>query len=258
MIESLRRGRSRRSRLRRPGHGTLGFATPRHEQAPDEKRVRRNRVYFAVLPVALLAAWALWNHLRIEKPEAVDDKKPPEMREVEVAPPPPPPPEPEEPQEEPDPQQAPTNPTAQALAAAAPSVDLPQAGEARLDLALGTGAEGLAIAGAGGGGGGGGGGRFASETATPDRSPEVSDDGGAVEIPRKALDAGVSGKFEASFVVDAQGRVQSIEITGGPSGYGFEEAIRKALKRRRYKPGESGGAAVAVRVAVPFDFRVDP
>jgi TonB family protein len=76
-------------------------------------------------------------------------------------------------------------------------------------------------------------------------------------MPRKAAEAGVAGSFVATFVVNASGRVESIEIGGKPQGYGFEDAIRKSLLKRRYKPAMAGGVAVPVKIRQPFEFGVE-
>src|SRR5690606_3822237 len=112
-----------------------------------------------------------------------------------------------------------------------------------LDLALGTGEGGLAVAGAGAGAGKGGA-KAAYEPGQVDKDPEPAQEPAPPEMPRKAAEAGVAGSFVATFVVGASGRVESIDISGNPQGYGFEDAIRKSLLKRRYKPAMAGGVAV--------------
>lgn len=207
--------------------------------------------YVLVFGVAgLLGAGGYYAHRKLNAPEP-PPAAPPEMREVEVAPPLPEPEPDLEPNDEADPSEE----------AEAASNDLLSNSDApagpgnaiSLDLALGTGADGMAV---GGGGGGGGGKRFAYEPGQVDKEPEVAQES-PPELPRKAAEAGVSGSFVATFVVGATGKVESVQITGSPQGYGYEDAIRKALQKRRYKPAMAGGVAVPMKIRQPFDFRLE-
>ena len=194
-------------------------------------------------------AWIAQRKLNTPEPEPEPVV---EMKEVQVEPPLPEPEPDLEPEEssEPDPDAPPE--AADLLGRS----DEPAApGNAiSMDLALGTGGDGMAVS--TGGGGGGRGARFAYEPGQVDKEPEVAQES-APEIPRKAVEQGVSGSFVATFVVAAGGRVESIQITGGPAGYGYEEAIRKALQKRRYKPAMAGGVAVPMKIRQPFDFRLE-
>lgn len=252
----LRRGR-RGAALRRRPSVPVAFRREHKIHWPDVQRLRRNRIYLLVLPVAvLIAGFFLVMNTFTEAPKA-EEPPPVEMQQVEIQPPPPPPPEPEE---EPEPDDAEPEPLPE-LAALPEASDAPVGPAlegASLDLALGSGSDGLAIAGAGGGGGGspGGSGRIVLEPGQADQNPEVVD-APAPELPAKAREAGVSGTFEAIFVVSAEGRPTQIQVRGEPAGYGFEEAITKSIKRRRYKPAMQGGAPVPMKLSVPFDFAVE-
>lgn len=253
---ALRRGR-RGAALRRRPSAPVAFLREHRIHWPDVQRLRRNRIYLLVLPVAVLVAgFFLVMNTFTEAPKA-EEPPPVEMRQVEIQPPPPPPPEPEEETETEDAEPEPL-PELAALPEASDAPVGPALEGAALDLALGTGSDGLAIAGAGGGAGGSGtgSGRMVLEPGQADQNPEIVD-APPPEIPAKAREAGVSGSFEAVFVVSAEGRPTQIQVRGEPAGYGFEEAIAKSIKRRRYKPAMQGGAPVPMKLSVPFDFSVE-
>jgi TonB family protein len=218
---------------------------------PRHRKINPWHVLWVLAGLSLLAGGGYLGWRKLQAPEPEPEPQV-EMREVEVTPPLPEP-EPDleaDEQAEPDPDAA---PAAEDLLARSDAPADP--GNAiSLDLALGTGGDGMAVS--AGGGGGGRGSRFAYEPGQVDKEPEVSQDS-PPEIPRKAAEQGVSGSFIATFVVGATGRVESIQITGGPQGYGYEDAIRKALQKRRYKPAMAGGVAVAMKIRQPFDFRLE-
>ncbi len=206
--------------------------------------------------MAALLAGGVWALLRFTEPPPSDEEKPVEMQEVEVdvPPPPPPPPEPEAAEPEDLAETEPDDPFPDNLLQE--SADLPGGPKISLDLALGTGEGGLAVAGAGGGGGGGGHGRYVYQPGQTDKAPELQP-GSPPEMPRKAAEAGMAGRFTATFVVSPKGRVEDVRLQGSPQGYGFEEAIRKALSRRRYRPAEAGGVPVPVKMSQEFVFSVE-
>jgi protein TonB len=62
-----------------------------------------------------------------------------------------------------------------------------------------------------------------------------------------AKEAGIEGVVLLDLVVDEEGRATQIRVVQG-LGHGLDEAAVKTLERCRFKPGERGGKAVAVRV----------
>lgn len=254
---SLRRGR-RGAALRRRPSGPVAFKREHKIHWPDVQKLRQRRIYLLMFPVAVLAAGFFLIMNTFTQAPVAEEAPPPEMQEVQLQAPPPPPPEPED-VPEPDDAEPEPLPDLAALPEASEAPIGPAIAGASLDLALGSGSDGLAIAGAGGGGGGGsasGSGRMVLEPGQADQNPEVVD-APAPELPVKAREAGVSGAFEAIFVVSAEGRPTQIQVRGEPSGYGFEDAIVKSIKRRRYKPAMQGGAPVPMKLSVPFDFAVE-
>ena len=72
------------------------------------------------------------------------------------------------------------------------------------------------------------------------------------EIARKAR---VSGSVLLLIVIDAEGRVGSIEVLDTPDArFGFDLAAIQAVKRWRYRPARLAGRAVAVQASVRIEF----
>ena len=95
------------------------------------------------------------------------------------------------------------------------------------------------------------------DAAMVDRAPRLT--GRALEprYPPVLRDAGIEGHVLAEFVVDTLGRAELAtlrfpELTNPL----FGDAVRDALTRYRFTPGEMAGRKVRTRVAVPFDFRL--
>jgi TonB family protein len=57
-------------------------------------------------------------------------------------------------------------------------------------------------------------------------------------------------------VVDARGRVTSVERLGAPAGYGFDEAAREAAFRASFKPGTVGGVPATMTTTLTVRFRL--
>jgi periplasmic protein TonB len=96
-----------------------------------------------------------------------------------------------------------------------------------------------------------------SDASAVDRAPRIV--GRALEprYPESLRAAGITGHVLAEFVVDTLGRAELgtlrfPELTNPL----FGDAVREALARYRFAPGEVAGRKVRTRVAVPFDFRV--
>ncbi len=242
----------RRKVVRRPPEAEPSLPQTVKVILPPAHKLSPRQIALAMIPLAIVAVGGYYAYQKFGVAEATgaeEEQLQEVVIEAEVPPEPEPEPEPE-PQESEEPEDMPD----------LLSEDEGPAGPGNavsLDLALGTGEGGLAIAGAVAAGGASGGSRAAYEPGQVDKSPEPAQEPTPPEMPRKALDQGVSGSFVATFVVNAQGRVENIQITGSPPGYGFEEAIRKSLQRRRYKPAIAGGIPVPVKIRQPFDFRLE-
>jgi|GEM_PF-2868714 len=263
MMSTMRRRPELRRRPGSPKHNAIDIPKSRGIRIPQEIRIlvpinrtrRRWRQVILLLLAGGLLSYGIYRLLLREKPLEAEEEKPVEMREVEIETPPPPPPEPEP---EPEPRASDEEPE---MSDPLPSLSAepnegPVGPKVALDLALGTGGEGLAIAGTGGGQGGGGSGRFTFEAGKADRDPELTQPNNPA-MPRQAQEAGKAGKFEAVFIVGADGRISDITVSGQPAGYGYEEAIKKALARRRYRPAESGGVPVSMRLRQSFEFSLE-
>jgi TonB family protein len=219
---------------------------------PPRARVKPAHVWGIAAAMALVAAtgYAGYRFFAGEETATTAEETLPDVV-MEVPPEPDPDPEPEaHPEPEAEPEADMPDLLTESEGAAEPG------NAVALDLALGTGSEGLAVAGASASGAGRSG-RTAYEPGQVDKNPEPAQTLSPPEMPRKALEQGVSGAFVATFVVNASGRVESIAISGAPTGYGFEDAIRASLLKRRYKPAMAGGVPVPVKIRQPFDFRLE-
>jgi TonB family protein len=219
---------------------------------PPKRRANPVKVALALLPVAVVLAGGYFAYKKFSAP-AAEEEKPPELQEVTIEAPPPPEPEPE-PEATPEPEAEPESEAPDLLGES--EGDLGPGTDISLDLALGTGSGGMAIGTGPRQGGGAAASKAAYEPGQAEKDPELTQ-AKDPEMPRKALDKGVSGSFVATFVVTAEGKVDNILITGSPAGYGFEDAIRKALQRRRYSPAVAGGVPVPMKIRQPFDFRME-
>ncbi|MFD0794185.1 energy transducer TonB [Mucilaginibacter litoreus] len=77
-----------------------------------------------------------------------------------------------------------------------------------------------------------------------------------LHFPAQAQDAGVGGRVIVSFVVEKDGHLTDIEVTG-KAGYGMdEEAIRVLKLAKPWKPGYQNGKAVRVRYSIPMNFQL--
>ena len=67
--------------------------------------------------------------------------------------------------------------------------------------------------------------------------------------------SGVEGQLTAIFIVDEQGRVEEPSIRFAQPGNAlFQDAVRAALLRMRFRPAEAGGRKVRQLVQMPFVF----
>ncbi len=249
--------RCNKSIRKRPKTEPAFSKTPEIEW-PKPKKSDRKRLILTIVPISLIAIFSIYKMFWVEPVELGENEGEVEMEEVSVVPPKP------EPESEPEPEPETNNSEEESepdLSSALLAEDNTQLGppgpQLSMDLALGSGADGMAVGGAGGRGGAGPkGGRFTYEAGQADKDP-VMQAGRAPQIPKAAKDKGVSGSFEAFFVVNAQGRVEALEVKGSPQGFGFEDEIRKALRSRRYRPAEAGGVPVPMKLAQVFDFTLE-
>ncbi len=76
----------------------------------------------------------------------------------------------------------------------------------------------------------------------------------APKKPKKAVAAGAGGLVRCLLTVGEDGRVATVEFLEVPGDYGFEEAVREAVKEWRYKPAKVSGMAVRQKIEQPFRF----
>jgi protein TonB len=78
------------------------------------------------------------------------------------------------------------------------------------------------------------------------------------EYPRILLDAGISGRIVAEFVVEADGSVDmgSLKVRES-SNERFVEASRKVIERFRFTPGRYKGQPVRVLISMPIAWQAE-
>lgn len=73
--------------------------------------------------------------------------------------------------------------------------------------------------------------------------------------PRKAEAAGAGGLVRCLLTVGEDGRVAEVRFLEVPPGdYGYEEAVREAVREWRYQPAKVAGVAVRQKIEQPFKF----
>lgn len=73
--------------------------------------------------------------------------------------------------------------------------------------------------------------------------------------PKKAEAAGAGGLVRCLLTVGEDGRVVEIRFLETPPGdFGYEEAVREAVKTWRYQPAKVSGVAVRQKIEQPFKF----
>ncbi|MEO7426350.1 MAG: energy transducer TonB [Fibrobacteria bacterium] len=72
--------------------------------------------------------------------------------------------------------------------------------------------------------------------------------------PKKAEASGAGGLVRCLLTVGEDGRVVDVQFLEVPGDYGFEDAVREALKEWRYKPAQVAGLAVRQKIEQPFRF----
>ena len=77
-----------------------------------------------------------------------------------------------------------------------------------------------------------------------------------LSYPRAALDAKKEGIVIASFIVEKDGSISTIEIVRG-LGYGCDEEVIRLIKMMpNWKPGKKDGKAVRVKLNIPVQFKL--
>lgn len=72
--------------------------------------------------------------------------------------------------------------------------------------------------------------------------------------PKKAEAAGAGGLVRCVLTIGEDGRVADIRFLEVPGNYGYEDAVREAVREWRYKPAMVGGVPVRQRIEQPFKF----
>lgn len=98
-----------------------------------------------------------------------------------------------------------------------------------------------------------------SDVSAVDRAPRIIGRAMEPRYPPALRAAGIQGHVLAEFVVDTLGHAELTTLRfpelANPL---FGDAVRDALARYRFTPGEVSRRKVRTRVAVPFDFRLEP
>lgn len=90
-----------------------------------------------------------------------------------------------------------------------------------------------------------------------DRTPRLLGGAPVPSYPVALRRAGIEGRVIVQFVVDTLGRVEQENVEMLEVAHPlFATAVREALVRYRFTPGEAAGRRVRTRVQVPFDFRL--
>ena len=77
-----------------------------------------------------------------------------------------------------------------------------------------------------------------------------------LSYPTAAKEANVQGMVVVSFVVDAEGKVGSVEVLRGIGKGCDEEAVRVISNSGTWTPAKIGGKAVASKMTLPVQFKL--
>lgn len=78
------------------------------------------------------------------------------------------------------------------------------------------------------------------------------------EYPDMARRRGIEGYVRLGFVINAQGRVQDIEVLEAKPANIFDRSARRAAARWRFTPSVENGVAVARRAQKTIEFKLNP
>lgn len=74
------------------------------------------------------------------------------------------------------------------------------------------------------------------------------------DYPARAAAAGIEGSVTLRFTVNAEGRVEDIEVVASEPPGVFDRAARRAISRSRFVPRQENGAPVAREATKVFNF----
>ncbi|TDQ19257.1 TonB family protein [Algoriphagus boseongensis] len=77
-----------------------------------------------------------------------------------------------------------------------------------------------------------------------------------LKYPAAAKEANIQGMVMVTFVVRADGSVDTIEVLRGIGGGCDEEAVRVVAESGKWTPGKNGGKAVATQMTLPIQFKI--
>jgi TonB family protein len=75
----------------------------------------------------------------------------------------------------------------------------------------------------------------------------------APDYPEEARRLGIEGQVELVLTIDAQGRVQDVQVSAA-AGHGFDESAVAAARKLVFTPALRGGGAVASRITYSYAF----
>lgn len=78
-----------------------------------------------------------------------------------------------------------------------------------------------------------------------------------LRYPAAAREDGIEGRVYITFIVNAQGEIESAEVARGIGGGCDKEALRVVNAMPRWKPGKQNGHAVKVYYTLPISFRLE-
>ncbi|GMQ23501.1 hypothetical protein Aoki45_01830 [Algoriphagus sp. oki45] len=77
-----------------------------------------------------------------------------------------------------------------------------------------------------------------------------------LKYPEAAKEANIQGMVMVTFVVRADGSVDTIEVLRGIGGGCDEEAVRVVAESGKWTPGKKEGKAVNTQVTLPIQFKM--
>jgi len=76
------------------------------------------------------------------------------------------------------------------------------------------------------------------------------------KYPERARNAGKEGVVKLEATIGVDGKARDIKVRAG-IGMGCDEAAIEALKRARFTPAQKDGKPVAIRIIVPYRFKIE-
>ena len=76
------------------------------------------------------------------------------------------------------------------------------------------------------------------------------------KYPERARNAGKEGVVKLKATIGIDGKASDIEVLEG-MGYGCDEEAIEALKRSRFTPAQKDGKPVAIRIIIPYRFKIE-